>query len=277
MCTRKMTEQNCVLSIFKSEECVSQRTDRKCYMRNIKMTLEYDGARYQGWQRLGKDEENNTVENKIREVVKQMTKENVEINCGCRTEAGVNAHGQVINFKTKSDMKLYEIQHYFNRYLPKDIAVLQVQEADDRFHASLNAKSKVYSYRIIQGDVPSVFDRKTSFYCFGELDVKAMKKAANQLVGKHDFKNFSTAKKSKSTEKTITSIDIYSDGREVLITMEANDFLHNMARLIVGTLIEVGKGKRLPGVVTEILSGEENAGIPAEPQGLFLEEVKYEV
>lgn len=245
-------------------------------MRNIKMTLEYDGARYQGWQRLGKDEENNTVENKLREVIRQMTKENVEINCGCRTEAGVHARGQVVNFKTESDMKLYEMQHYFNRYLPKDIAVLKVEEVEERFHASLNAKEKVYSYRVIQGDVPSVFDRKTSFYCFGQLDVKAMKQASKLLVGKYDFKNFSTAKKSKSTEKTIKSIDIYSDDREVLITIEANDFLHNMARLIVGTLLEIGKGKRLPSVVSDILSGDENASIPAEPQGLFLEEVKYE-
>ena len=244
-------------------------------MRNIKMTLEYDGARYQGWQRLGKDEETNTIENKIKEVLKKMTNGPVEINCGCRTEAGVNAYGQEINFKTNTDMRLYEIQHYFNRYLPKDIAVLKVQEAEERFHAQLNAKSKVYSYRIIQGDVPSVFDRKTSFYCFGELDVKAMKRAAAALIGRHDFKNFSTVKKSKSTEKTMTNIDIYSDGREVQITMEANDFLHNMARLIVGTLIEVGKGKRMPSVMEEILNGDDVASVPAEPQGLFLEEVKY--
>lgn len=244
-------------------------------MRNIKLTLEYDGARYQGWQRLGKDEDNNTVENKIREVLKQMTKENIELNCGSRTEAGVHAHGQVINFKTESDMKIYEIQHYLNRYLPKDIAALQVEEAEERFHASLNAKSKVYVYHIIQGDVPSVFDRKTSFYCFGELDVKAMKKAAASFVGRHDFKYFSTAKKSKSTEKTVTSVEIYSDGREVQITIEANDFLHNMARLMVGTLIEIGKGKRLPSVIEEILNGDDIVGVPAEPQGLFLEEVKY--
>ena len=270
-----MTEQNCVFSVLRVKSAYRSAQIGSAYMRNIKMTLEYDGARYQGWQRLGKDEENNTVENKLREVLRQMTKENVELNCGCRTEAGVNAYGQVINFKTNSEMRLYEMQHYLNRYLPKDIAVLKVQEADDRFHASLNAKSKVYVYRIIQGDIPSVFDRKTSFYCFGELDVEAMKKAAKELLGKHDFKNFSTAKKSKSTEKTITNIDIYSDGREVQITMEANDFLHNMARLIAGTLIEIGKGKRFPGSVTMILSGEESVGIPAEPQGLFLEEVKY--
>ena len=244
-------------------------------MRNIKLTLEYDGGRYQGWQRLGKDEENNTVENKIREVLKQMTKENIELNCGCRTEAGVHAYGQVVNFKTNTEMRLYEIQHYLNRYLPKDIAVLKVQEADDRFHAALNAKSKVYVYRIIQGDIPSVFERKTSFYCFGELDIDAMKRAAQALIGQRDFKNFSTAKKSKSTEKKITNIDIYSDGREVQITIEANDFLHNMARLIVGTLIEIGKGKSHPSVINDILNGTQPVSMPAEPQGLFLEEVKY--
>lgn len=245
-------------------------------MRNIKMTLEYDGARYQGWQRLGKDEEMNTVENKIKEVLRQMTKEEVEINCGCRTEAGVHAHGQVINFKTNTNLRLYEIQHYLNRYLPKDIAVYSVQEAEDRFHASLNAKSKEYVYRIIQGDVPSVFERKTSYYNFGELDIKAMKSAAKEFVGKHDFKNFSTVKKSKSTEKTVTEVEIYSDGREVQITIKANDFLHNMARLMVGTLIDVGKGKRFPTVIKDIFNGDDVASVPAEPQGLFLEEVVYQ-
>lgn len=244
-------------------------------MRNIKMVLEYDGARYQGFKRLGKDEEKNTIENKLYDVLSKMTKEHVEINCGLRTEPGVHANGQVINFKTNTDMRLYEIQHYMNRYLQKDIAVLEVQEADDRFHATLNAKSKVYVYRIIQGDIPSVFDRKTSFYCFGELDIKAMKLAAKSLMGTHDFKNFSTAKKSKSTEKTITNLDIYSDGREVQITIEANDFLHNMARLIVGTLIDIGKGKRFATAIDGIFAGTESVSIPAEPQGLFLDEVKY--
>ena len=244
-------------------------------MRNIKMTLEYDGGRYQGWQRLGKDEESNTVENKLKEVLSKLTKESIEMNCGSRTEAGVHANEQVINFKTNSNLRLFEMQHYLNRYLPKDIAVIKVQEAEERFHATLNAKSRVYVYRIIQGDIPSVFDRKTSFYCFGELDVKAMKKAAERFVGKHDFKNFSTAKKNKSTEKTMYSVDIYSDGREVQITMEANDFLHNMARLIVGTLIEIGKGTRFASAIDEIFEGNEAPGIPAEPQGLFLEEVKY--
>ena len=244
-------------------------------MRNIKMTLEYDGGRYQGYQRLGKDEETNTIENKLVEIIRQMTGEKVELNCGSRTEAGVHARGQVVNFKTNTDMKVYEIKHYFNRYLPKDIAVYEVEEVGERFHASLNAKSRVYSYRIIQGEVPSVFDRKTSYYCFGELDIAAMKQAAKQLIGKHDFKNFSTVKKSKSTEKTITALDIYSDRREVEIRITANDFLHNMARLVVGTLIEIGKGNRHPDSITNILEGIEPVSAPAEKQGLFLEEVKY--
>ena len=182
-------------------------------MRNIKMTLEYDGTRYQGWQRLGKDEEKNTVENKLLEVLEKMTGEKIELNCGLRTEPGVHAYGQVVNFKTNVTMKLYEIQHYCNRYLPKDIAVLKVQEADDRFHATLNAKEKVYEYHIIQGDVPSVFDRKTSFYCFGHLDIAAMKKAASYFLGGHDFKAFSSVGSSVKTSirpAKLTSVAISS-------------------------------------------------------------------
>ena len=109
-------------------------------MRNILLTLEYDGSRYQGWQRLGKGESTNTVSNKILEVLKKMTNEDVELFCGARTEVGVHAYGQVVNFKTTTDMTLLEIKHYMNRYLPMDIAVLSVEEKPERFHASLNAK-----------------------------------------------------------------------------------------------------------------------------------------
>ena len=114
-------------------------------MRNIKITIEYDGSRYQGWTRLGKDESNNTISAKIIDVLGKMTGEkNIELNCGCRTEVGVHAYAQVANFKTSSNLSTKDIQHYLNRYLPMDIAITEVEEVPDRFHAQLNAVSKTY-------------------------------------------------------------------------------------------------------------------------------------
>ena len=113
-------------------------------MRNIKLTIEYDGSRYQGWTRLGRDESNNTISNKISDVLKKMTEETaIELNCGCRTDVGVHAYAQIANFKTNSSMKPLDIKHYLNRYLPMDIAVTAVEEVPDRFHAQLNASSKI--------------------------------------------------------------------------------------------------------------------------------------
>lgn len=246
-------------------------------MRNIKLTMEYDGSRYNGWQRLGKTESDNTIENKILEVIRKMTGEEVELNCGCRTEVGVHAYAQIANFKTKSDLKLYEIKNYFNRYLPMDIAVVEVEEMPERFHASLNAKTKTYLYRIAIGDVPSVFDRKYTYYCFHKPNVERMKEAAELLIGKHDFKDFSSVKKNKSTVKELHSIDIYQDSKEIQITIKGNDFLHNMARMLASTLLEIGLGEREKSDIAKILDpASEIAGsAPANAQGLFLQEIEY--
>ena len=191
-------------------------------MRNIKLTIEYDGSRYQGWQRLGKDESTNTIANKITEVIKKMTNEDIELFCGSRTEVGVHAYGQVASFKTTTDMTLIEIQHYLNRYLPMDIAITDIEEKPERFHASLNATSKIYMYRISVSEVPSVFERKYVYHSFKRPDVDLMKQAAILLVGKHDFKKFSTVKKNKSTVKEIYDIDVYDDGEELQITLHGN-------------------------------------------------------
>ncbi len=246
-------------------------------MRNIKLTLEYDGSRYSGWQRLGKGETDNTIENKLLELIYKMTGEKVELNCGCRTEAGVHAYAQVANFKTKSDRKLYEIKNYFNRYLPMDIAVIQVEEMPERFHASLNANSKTYLYRIAIGDVPSVFDRKYTYYSFHKPEVDLMKTAAEKLLGKHDFKDFSSVKKNKSTVKEIQMIDIYQDAKEIQVTVKANDFLHNMARMLVSTLLEIGLQDRPVDDIDKILDpvSEAAGSAPASAQGLFLQEIEY--
>lgn len=247
-------------------------------MRNIKLTLEYDGSRYNGWQRLGKDDNSGTIENKLLEVIKKMSGENAELFCASRTETGVHAHGQVVNFKTTSPLKLYEIKNYFNRYLPMDIAVIDIEEKPEHFHASLNVKSVTYLYRIAIGDVPSVFERKYMYYSFKKPDIDKMTIASEALLGRHDFKCFSTVKKSKSTVKEISSIDIYGDENEIQITITANQFLHNMARMIIGTLLDIGLSNRPLSDMEKILLGDENikASAPAKAHGLFLENAAYD-
>ena len=124
-------------------------------------------------------------------------------------------------------------------------------------------------------DVPSVFERKYTYHCFKAPDVKLMQQAAQSLIGKHDFKNFSTAKKSKSTVRTINEIDIYGDAEEIQITIEADDFLHNMARLIIGTLLEIGNGNRKKEDIDRIFAGKSAVSEPCDPKGLFLQEITY--
>ena len=192
--------------MFKREK----KTEEPDNLRNIRLTIEYDGSRYQGWVRLGKDESNNTISNKILEVLRKMTGEDkIELNCGCRTEVGVHAYAQVANFKTASDMKVLDIKHYLNRYLPMDIAITEVKEVLPRFHAQLNALSKTYVYRMTVDDVPSVFDRKYTYHCFKAPDKALMQQAASLLTGTHDFQHFSSARKSKSTVRKLYDIEIY--------------------------------------------------------------------
>ena len=245
-------------------------------MRNIKLTIEYDGSRYQGWTRLGKDESGNTISNKITEVLRKMTDEySIDLYCGCRTEVGVHAYAQIANFKTDSDMDIQDIKHYLNRYLPMDIAIIDVEEVPERFHAQLNTSSKTYVYRMTIDDVPSVFDRKYTFHCYKIPDKHLMQQAAAELVGKHDFRNFSTAKKTKSTEREIYEIEVYGDIEEMQILIRADDFLHNMARLIVGTLLDIGLGTRPKEDIPAIFSGTKNASAPCDPKGLYLQEISY--
>lgn len=245
-------------------------------MRNIKLTIEYDGSRYQGWTRLGKNESGNTISNKIREVLKKMTGEEIEeFNCGCRTEVGVHAYAQTANFKMKSGADIQEIKYYLNRYLPMDIAITEVKEVPERFHAQLNATSKTYVYRMTVSDVPSVFERKHTYHCFRIPDRQLMREAAAMLTGVHDFRNFSTVKKAKSTVREIYEINVYDDGEEMLITIRADDFLHNMARIIIGTLLEIGLRMRDADEIEDIFEGELPASAPCDPKGLYLQEVTY--
>ncbi len=248
-------------------------------MRNIKLVLEYDGSRYDGWQKQAGNSKSITIQDKLESVLTKMENVPVTVTGAARTEAGVHAYAQTANFTTNTDMKLYEIKHYLNRFLPRDIAVLKADEVPERFHSSFNAKAFRYEYKITMGEVPSVFDRKYNYYCFHKLDAMKMRQAAKHLIGRHDLKAFSDNKRmKKSTERTVNQIDIYSGINEIVITMEADDFWPNMARIIAGTLIEIGAGSREPDTMKDIIENgnREMAGMTAEARGLFLQEVLYQ-
>lgn len=245
-------------------------------MYNYRITVQYDGSRYDGWQRMGRDESTNTIEYKITEVLKKMTGEEVSLFCGCRTEKGVHAYGQTANFKLNSRQNAQELTNYLNRYLPRDIAVLGTQEAEERFHSQLNAREKIYVYRLDTGKIADVFERKYCYHTFEQPDFEAMREAARYFTGMHDFAAFTTAKKSKSTQRQVRSVEITTEGRMAEIQITANDFLHNMARLMVGVLLDVGSGLKKPEAVERLLAGEDiQMSLPAESCGLFLKEVLY--
>lgn len=246
-------------------------------MRNIKLVLEYDGSRYDGWQKQ-KGGKGQTIQDKIEEVLKKMTGEEIEVIGAARTEAGVHAYEQIANFKTDSPMKIYEMKHYLNRYLPRDIAVLEALEVPDRFHASFNAKSFKYEYKITTGEVASVFERKYNYYSFKPLDIGKMKEAAKYFIGKKDFKAFSDNKRmKKSTIREIYDIEVYGGVNEISIFIHGDDFWPHMARIIVGTLMETGYGNMEPAQIPMIIESldREKAGPTAEARGLFLQEVLY--
>lgn len=171
-------------------------------MRNIRLTIEYDGSRYHGWQRLGAGEDtSSTISGKLSEVIFRMTGQKSELFCASRTETGVHAYAQTVNFHTGCSLSAREIKHYLNRYLPSDIAVLEVEDMPERFHASLNAKKRTYIYRISTAEVPDVFERKYVYHLFKKPDIENMREASGLLVGRHDFQHFSSSKKKKAESR----------------------------------------------------------------------------
>lgn len=247
-------------------------------MRNIKLEIEYDGSRYDGWSKKIGSSNSLTIQDKIEAVLSRMEELPIDLIGAARTEAGVHAYRQVANFHTDSKKKLYEIEQYLNRYLPRDIAVLKATEENERFHAAFHATSFVYEYHITMGEVPSVFERKYNYYSFHPLSLELMKQAAKQLIGKHDFKACSENKRQKkSTERELFSIQIYGDEKEVVISIHGDDFWPCMVRILVGTLMEVGTGKRSLASIPLILTGKDRslAGALADAKGLFLTTVNY--
>ena len=244
-------------------------------MRNLRLDICYDGTRYRGWQRLpGKDD---TIQGKLETALSRILGEEIEISGSGRTDAGVHARGQVANFHCESTMAAGEILEELRRYLPEDIGIYSCRDVSPRFHARLNAKEKTYLYRIWHSRQPCVFDRRYVAVMREDLDVEAMRAAAKQLCGEHDFSAFcGNAKMKKSTVRFIRSIEIEADEQELRLYFTGNGFLHNMVRILVGTLVEVGRGERGGDTVTGLFGGKRaEAGFLAPAQGLCLMEVQY--
>lgn len=245
-------------------------------MKNYQMVIRYDGTRYKGWQRLGGKE--NTIQDKLESVLTKFMKTKMEIIGGGRTDAGVHAIEQVANFKTKEPINVYDLMDYFAKYLPDDIAVTAVNEAEPDFHARFGVKKKTYLYKIWNKKYSEPFLRKYSMHVTKKLDIEKMKVAAAYFTGEHDFTSFTTARsKSKSMVRTLYSIEIENQEGLILIRITGNGFLHNMARKIVGTLIMAGsndiKPKEIPNI---LLSGERaRAALLADACGLYLEKSEY--
>lgn len=245
-------------------------------MRNIKLTIEYDGRRYLGWQRLGDSEK--TIQGKIESTLSQMTDEKIEIIGSGRTDTGTHARGQVANFKTNSAMTRLEMHDFLNRYLPQDIVVTKVEEMPERFHARYNATGKKYSYYVWNGEVRTVFERHRSFYYPQTLDLEKINQACQKLLGTHDFIGFSALKKSKkSTVRTIEELSVARVGDMLHFTFVGEGFLHKMVRILTGTLLEIGAGRMEIEQIDEIFEQKirANAGETLPAHGLFLDEVYY--
>ena len=227
--------------------------------KNIKLILEYDGSRYDGWQKQGNTD--NTIQGKLESILQKWTGEEIEIHGSGRTDAGVHAKGQVANFHTTCDMPTGEMLKYMNSYLPQDIAVTAVEEAGERFHSRLNVVRKCYRYQVWNSEIPNVFQGKYLLSHPEPLDIEAMRLAASYLTGEHDFKAFTSNKKGKkSTVRRIERITIEKDGPLITFSFCGNGFLYHMVRILTGTLLEVGRGIRISQRSTYLCVEVENTG-----------------
>lgn len=243
---------------------------------NYKLTIQYDGSRYDGWQKQGNT--TNTIQGKLEGVLSRLVGGPVEVHGAGRTDAGVHALGQTASVKLPGNLPPEQVRDYLNSYLPEDIAVIKVEQAEDRFHARLSAKGKVYRYDIRLGTVGDVFRRKYQYRVAEQLDVTAMRAAAEILTGTHDFRAFCSNKKyKKSTVRTVSAVDIAVHDADMSITFQGNGFLYNMVRIMTGTLLEVGLGLRRVEEMEEILASQDRtrAGKTAPAQGLTLVQVEY--
>jgi tRNA pseudouridine38-40 synthase len=248
-------------------------------MRNIKLTIEYDGTNYCGWQSQSHNKCKKSIQETLERALRKILQEKIHLIASGRTDAGVHALAQVANFKTNSNISTAKLQKALNGILPDDIRVCKIEEASPDFHSRFAAKSKLYRYTILNRNYGSAILRDRVYFYPYPLDVRLMYQQARCLVGRHDFKAFCAAGSgAKSTIRQIKNISI-SKKRYTLITIdiEADGFLYNMVRNIVGTLIEIGKDRFPKGSLKKILLSKNRklAGPTAPAKGLCLIKVKY--
>jgi len=245
-------------------------------MRNIKLTIEYAGTNYAGWQVQNK--KHRTIQGTLEKALRKILRKRIKLIGSGRTDSSVHAKAQVANFKTDSSIAIEKLRKALNAVLPDDISVIKTEEAGLDFHSRFFAKSKVYRYTILNRPSRPAILRDTAYFFSYPLNLKLMRKDARALLGRHNFKSFQAAdKKRRDTTRTIKNLKITRDKDSIYIDIEADGFLYNMVRNIVGTLIEIGRGKLPEGSTKKILlaRNREFAGPTAPAQGLCLLEVKY--
>jgi tRNA pseudouridine38-40 synthase len=246
-------------------------------MPNFKLTIEYDGTLYSGWQRQAEEP---TVQAEIERALAVMTRATITLIAAGRTDAGVHALGQAANFRCDTRLGPEAILKGLNSLLPADIAIRECRRVPEAFHARFDAKSKIYRYHILNRDARSAVGRNYAWFLHRPLDLGAMRQATELMVGRHDFKAFeSTGSPRAHTVRNVLHAD-WEEGEDRRLTfqIEADGFLRCMVRNIVGTLVAVGLGRLSPGAVREIIESRDRrrAGAAAPPQGLFLMVVRYD-
>lgn len=242
-----------------------------------KAIIEYDGTRYRGWQ--SQRDTDNTIQGKLTSVLGRLTGQPVRVQGAGRTDAGVHARGQVVSFSLEGTWDIEMLLEDMNHYLPEDIGVKFLEEASERFHARLNARAKTYVYRIWNSKAPNVFERKWMYTIEETLELEEMRRAASHFLGTHDFAAFcAVKKKKKSTVRTIRELAVERLGGEVQIRVTGDGFLHHMVRILAGTLVEAGLGRRDSSEIPKLLEQgiRAEAGITMPAKGLILWEVYYE-
>jgi tRNA pseudouridine38-40 synthase len=245
-------------------------------MRNIKLTIEYDGKDFNGWQ---KQPNKLNIQGTIEKAIESITGEQIDLMASGRTDAGVHAFGQVANFKTESNIPIEKMAIAINSKLKKSIIIKKAEEVEERFHSRLSCKQKTYRYVINNSEYGSAIYRNLECHIPYKLDVDKMKEAAKYFEGEHDFKAFkASGTSSKSSVRKIYKAIVYNENEKIYIELTGNGFLYNMVRIIAGTLVDVGVGKINPEDIPNIIKEQkrENAGKTLPPQGLFLLEVKYD-
>ena len=245
-------------------------------MRNIKLTIEYDGKDFNGWQ---KQPNKLNIQGEIERAISEIKKEpNIELNASGRTDAGVHALGQVANFKTNCSIPVEKFPIAINTKVKKSIVIKNAEEVEERFHSRYNCKQKTYRYVINNSEYGSAVYRNLEYHIPIKLDVKAMKKAIKYFEGEHDFKGFkASGTSSKNSVRKIYKTNIEQKDERIYIELTGSGFLYNMVRIISGTLVDVGLGKILPDEIPEIIESKDRqrAGKTLPPQGLYLLKVEY--